>query len=207
MKNTLLLLLLGASFLVTSCAKVYYSPEAATLANQHRIIAVAPPAVSIAAKKDVDREALLEQQRTESRSFQNEMVSWLLRRKQQNRIQVNIQDIETTNVRLTRAGYFDGALLTPGELCDILEVDGIITSNYALSKPMSEGAAIAIGVLVGVWGTTNETTVTMGLHDRSSDTQIWNYNETLSGSVGSSPARLVDNLMQRASRRMPYSKK
>ncbi|MCF8238328.1 MAG: hypothetical protein K9I85_09260 [Saprospiraceae bacterium] len=200
-------LLLGISLLVMSCAKVYYSPESAAMADQHRIIAVAPPTVSIVAKKDVDKEALQEQQRTESRNFQNEMVSWLLRRKQQNKIHVNILDLETTNVKLTRAGYFDGTLLTPGELCDLLEVDGIITSNYALTKPMSEGAALAIGVLVGVWGTTNETTVTMGLHDRASNTQIWNYNQTVSGSVGSSPARLVDNLMQQASRRMPYTKK
>ncbi|MFN8329901.1 MAG: hypothetical protein U0T81_01555 [Saprospiraceae bacterium] len=29
-----------------------------------------------------------------------------------------------------------------------------------MSKPMSDGAAVAIGVIFGAWGTTNETTVT-----------------------------------------------
>jgi hypothetical protein len=41
-------------------------------------------------------------------------------------------------------------------MCQILGVDGILTSNYSLSKPMSEGAAIALGVIAGVWGPTNE---------------------------------------------------
>ncbi|MDX1479890.1 MAG: hypothetical protein R3301_19400, partial [Saprospiraceae bacterium] len=87
----------------------------------------------------------------------------------------------------------------------LLDVDGVITSNFSLSKPMSEGGAAVLGVLTGVWGSTNQTTVTLTIHDRETQKMIWNYNHKMSGSIGSSPATLVDALMRSASKKMPYS--
>jgi len=193
------------SSLASSCARIYYSPEAKTRAMSHRIIAIVPPTVSIAAKKKMDAEAIREQQRTESMNFQREMYSWMLRRTMQNKIFLDVLDVETTNAKLSRAGYFDGTVLTPAEMCEILNVDAIITSNYALTKPMSDGAALALGALVGVWGATNTTVVTMDIHDAMTARSIWNYNHQVQGSVGSTPAQLVDNLMRAASKKMPYT--
>jgi hypothetical protein len=68
---------------------------------------------------------------------------------------------------------------------------------------MSEGAAIAFAVLVGVWGATNEATVSLSIHDQSANKMIWNFDHKLSSSM-STPARLVDALMRQASRKMPY---
>lgn len=70
---------------------------------------------------------------------------------------------------------------------------------------MSDGAAIALGLIGGVWGATNNTTVTLEIHDLETRKLLWNYNHKLSGSVGSSPATLVDNLMRNASNQMPYA--
>jgi hypothetical protein len=95
-----------------------------------------------------------EQQKTESINFQKEMYAWMLKRKMQGKISQEIQEIETTNAKLKKAGYPETPLTT-AELCTTLGVGGIMTSNYSLTKPMSEGAAIAAAVLVGVWGTTN----------------------------------------------------
>jgi hypothetical protein len=205
MKKTTTILLLATLFILSNCAKIYYSPEAKSSASSHQIIAIAPPKVSIAARKKVDAEAMKEQQKTESANFQNEMYSWLLKRKMQNKIHVEILDIQTTNAKLKKAGYFDENPMTPNEICEVLGVDGLITSNYSLSKPMSEGAALAVGLLVGFWGSTNDATVTLELHDRETKKLLWNYNHTVSGGVGSSPAQLVDNLMRHASKKMPYS--
>ncbi len=192
--------------IISSCAKIYNSPEAEARAKTHKIIAIAPPKVSIAASKKVDAEAIKEQQKTESVNFQKEMYSWMVKRKMQNRITVEVMDVETTNAKLKKAGYFDDNAMTPSEMCDALGVDGLMTSSYSLSKPMSEGAAVAVGILVGVWGSTNNTTVSLEIHDRETKKLIWNYNHKASGSVGSSPAQLVDNLMRNASKKMPYSR-
>jgi len=195
--------LIALTFLLQSCAKIFYSPDATSLAMSQRVIAIAPPRVSISARKNIDGNALIEQQKTESVNFQREMYSWMLKRKMQGTINVEIQDVETTNAKLTNADFNNGQILSPDDMCNILGVDGIITSNYSLSKPMSEGAAIASAVLVGFWGATNEATVSLSIHDQSTNKMIWNYNHKLSSSLGT-PARLVDDLMRQASREMPY---
>ena len=202
MKKSVVLLIITILFL-QSCAKVFYTPDARYLAGAQKIIAILPPKVSIAASKKIDAAALIEQQKTESISFQREMYSWMLKRKMQGNIFVDIQDVETTNSRLFNAGFYDGKLLGPSDLCNILGVDGILTSNYSLSKPLSEGAAIALAVFAGWWAPTNEAVASLSIHDSGSEKMIWNYDHRLSSSLGS-PARLVDELMRQASRKMPY---
>jgi hypothetical protein len=146
---------------------------------------------------------LIEQQKTESINIQREMYSWMLKRKMQGTILVDIQDVETTNAKLAAAGFQDTKLLTPADLSKVLNVDGVLTSNYSLSKPMSEGAAIAMAVLVGWWAPTNEAVASLSIHDSGSEKMIWNFDHKMSSSL-SSPARLVDDLMREASRKMPY---
>jgi hypothetical protein len=198
-----LFILIAVTFLLQSCAKIFYSPDAFQLARTQRVIAIAPPKVAIAARKNIDGIALIEQQKTESVNFQREMYSWMLKRKMQGTITVDVQDVETTNAKLAKAGFNNGELLTPTDMCNILGVNGILTSNYSLSKPMSEGAAIAFALVVGIWGATNEATVSLSIHDQSAKKMIWNFDHKLSSSLGS-PARLVDALMRQASREMPY---
>lgn len=196
-------LLVVAALILQSCAKIFYAPDARSLAQNQRIIAIAPPKVSIAARKNVDGAALIEQQKAESVNFQREMYSWMLKRKMQGTISVEIQDVETTIALLSKAGINEGKVFTPDDMCRILGVDGILTSNYSLTKPMSEGAAIALGVIAGVWGPTNEATVSLSIHDSDTNKMIWNYDHKLSSSL-STPAKLVDALMRQASRKMPY---
>ena len=198
-----LILLFGVALLLQSCAKIFYTPDSRALAQNQKIIAIAPPRVSIAARKNVDGNAIIEQQKTESVNFQREMYSWMLKRKMQGSVAVEIQDVETTIALLNKAGINEGKTLTPMDMCQILGVDGIMTSNYSLTKPMSEGAAIAVGVLVGVWGPTNEATVSLSIHDYGTNKMIWNFDHKLSSSLGT-PAKLVDALMRQASRKMPY---
>lgn len=186
-----------------SCARVFYAPDALTIAGYHKTIAIVPPKVSIAARRNVDAEAMKEQQKTESLNIQHEMYFWMMKRKSQGKILVDIQDVDNTNSTLAKAGY-PATALSPAEICQVLGVDGIIASNYSLSKPMSEGAAVALGLLVGVWGATNEVMVTMNIQDAASGNQIWSYNHRYSGGLGSTPAQLVDGLMRNASRKMPY---
>lgn len=190
--------------LLNSCAKVFYSPDAKRLAQNHASLAILPPSVSIAPRRNVDPEAIKEQQKTESLNFQKEIYSWLLKRKMQGKIIPEILDIETTNSKLKKAGYPDNPY-TPSELCNILGVDAIMGSNFSLSKPMSEGAAIAVGIIFGAWGSTNEVIVSMNLQDCENRKLIWNYDHKFSGSIGSSPANLVDGLMRNASKKMPYT--
>lgn len=191
-------------FLLSSCATIYSSEDAIPLARAQKIIAIVPPTVSIAAGKKTDAEAIKEQQRTESLNFQKEIFSWMLKRKMQGKLTQEILDVETTNAKLAQAGYPEKPM-SPSEICAVLGVDGIIGSNFGLTKPMSEGAAIALAVL-GVGGSaTNEVRVNLNIQDCSNKKLIWNYDHKYSGGVGSSPAKLIETLMREASNKMPYS--
>ena len=202
MKKISILLLVATFFVVTSCAKVFYSDDAVSLAHSHQTIAIIPPKVSIAASKNTDAEAIKEQQKTESVNFQNEIYSWMLKRKMQGKFTQEILDVETTNALLASAGYPE-KVMTPAEICSALGVDGIIGSNFGLSKPMSDGAAIALAIL-GTGGATNEVSVSLTINDCAGKKLIWNYSHKYSGGIGSSPSRLVDGIMRSASMKMPY---
>jgi hypothetical protein len=192
-----------ATILLTSCAKIFYSPDAIELAQKQKNIAIIPPTVSIAANRKIDAEAMKEQQKTESINFQKEMYSWMLKRKMQGKITQEIQELETTNALLKKAGYPEKPL-TSSEICLLLGVDGIMTSNYGMSKPMSDGAAVALAVLVGTWGATNQVSVSLSISDCNNKKLIWNYDHKFNGSLGSTPSSLVDGLMRNASKNMPY---
>ncbi len=191
------------ALMLTSCAKIFYSPDAFTIAHSHKTIALLPPTVAITGRKKDNLAAIKEQQKTESVNFHKAMYAWMQKRNMQGKIRVQIQDVETTLAKLKQAGFPEKPL-TPSELCSLLEVDGLISSNYSMTKPISEGAALAAGLLVGAWVATNEVTVSMSIHDGKEKKLIWNFDHKYAGSVGSTPARLVDQLMRNASKKMPY---
>jgi hypothetical protein len=198
-----LTLIVLVAILFSSCAKIFYSPDAYALAHSQRLIAIIPPTVSIAAKKNIEAEAMKEQQKTESINFQKEIYSWMLRRKMQGKISQEIQEVITTNAILKKAGYPENPLTT-AELCEVLGVDGIMTSNFGLSKPISEGAAIAEAFLSDSRSSTNEVHASLSISDHKSNKLIWNYDYKSSGSLGSTPSKLVDDLMKEASLKLPY---
>ena len=139
----------------------------------------------------------------ESKVFQQEIYTYLLKRKSRGQMVINIQDVEETNVAINR-NDLDLSKMTSSEICELLEVDGILSSQFGLSKPMSAGAAIALSLFTGMAGSTNEVTVSLSLKDCSTKSLIWKYDHKYSGGILSSPTSLVENLMRDASRKMPY---
>lgn len=195
------------SLLLSSCAKVYYSPDANMLASAQSKLAILPPKVTINPSKKIFGEQLESMELDQSISIQNELSAWILKRKMQGKITQEIQDVETTNARLKLAGY-PNVPIEPKEMCQILGVDGIISSNFTMSKPMEIGTAIAVSILVGsAFASTNEVITTLKITDCKGEKMIWSYDQKYSGSIGSSPSRLVDALMKNASRKMPYIQK
>lgn len=198
---------LAIMFFLHSCApKIYQVPNAVSIAQDQKIIAILPPSVSIAAKKNVDAESLKEQQKTESINFQKEMYSWLLKRKMQGKLNIEIQDTEITNALLNRYSIDELRAMTPIEIGKITNTDGIVKSNFSISNPMSTGGAIALAVFTGVLGSTDNTIVDLSLYDIKSEKMIWNYNHKASGSF-TNAGKLVDQLMKNASKKFPHIQK
>ena len=112
-------------------------------------------------------------------------------------------------IRSIKAGiaYADLRTKSRKELAQLLGVDAVISSNVRMDKPMSDGAALAVGAVFGVWGSTNKANTTINIHEGSTGNLMWKYQYQAEGSVGSSPDNLVDALMRNASRNFPYNGK
>lgn len=127
----ILFIIICASLWITSCApKIYQDVNAVSIAQTHKTIAILPPLVAISAKKNVDAESLKEQQRTEAINFQKEMYSWLLKRKSQGKLKVEIQDVEVTNAMLRKIDVDKLLTMTPVEMGQLLKADAVVKSNF-----------------------------------------------------------------------------
>lgn len=197
-------LFLFFAMMFTSCARVYEAPTAAATAAAHSVIAIAPPFVTIQGRPNDNPNELRAAEEADTYTFQQELYSWMLRRKGQGRFSgVDIMAPEVVNAKLSQAGYsiYDRNL-TPGEMADLLGVDAVITARFNTDKPMSEGVALALGLILDTWNATHRTSVNLSIHDPYNGL-MWNYDWTNSGSF-TSPERLVSQMMRNASRRMPY---
>jgi hypothetical protein len=191
---------------LSACGPVIYmAPDAYQRTSKHQLIAILPPKITLRAQKNVTADAMAQQIKTESLNFQNEMYKSLLRRKSRGEIFVDFMDVEEANAIIQR--NFPDGVYTNSEVCKALGVDGTLSAQFGLSKPMSQGAAIATLVLFGAGGATNEVTVNLSIKDCTDNTMFWNYDWRYSGGLGTSPEDLVEALMRNASRKMPYNRK
>lgn len=196
-----------------SQTNLYENPSFNTIASSHEIIAVVPFKTQVKLRpkqmKDMTDEQLNRLEKSEGESIQTAMYSWFLKRKKRGKLQdLKVQDPKTTNALLGKKGigYDNINDYTPMELAEILGVDAVISGDYETNKPMSEGASVALGILIGFWGTTNTAIVNMSIHNAIDGELLWNYNKKVRGSIGSSPEDLINILMRKASRRMAYTK-
>ena len=138
----------------------------------------------------------------ESISLHQAMYDWMQKRIEQGKLRINILDIETMQVKLENAGFNGGKTFTPEEMCNILGVDGVIISDYALKRPMTKNQAIAIGASINIWLPNTRAKVTMSAFDLRENKTIWNYDRKLSCLCSSD--EFANQLMRPASKKMPY---
>ncbi len=204
--------MLFLAVLCTSCGpSIYLANDFRTYAPTHKVVAILPASVTIGMRPNQARNTTAEQMRTlqqqTSLDFQARIYAWLLRRKQQSQYTVDFQDVALTNSLLRKANLSDEDMrtLAPQELAKVLGVDAILTTSVRTTKPMSDGAAVAVGLLVGAWGATNQANITVDIHEASAGKLLWKYDFVAAGSVGSSAEGMVNALMRNASRKFPYT--
>ena len=157
------------SNLILSQTNLFEHPEFDEIAKNHKIIGIIPFKTSISLRpkqmKDITPEQLERMEKSEGESIQSAMYSWFLKRKKRGKLSVNIQNPATTNAKLKKAGitFENYETFTPDELAKILEIDSIIMGTFETNKPMSEGAFVALGLLIGFWGTTNTATINLSI--------------------------------------------
>lgn len=205
-------LLMGVLFLFNLSAiaqtNLYQHPEFEQKTADHKMIAILPFDANVSLRpkqmKEVSQEQLADLEKSEGLSVQSAMYSWFLKRKKRGDLLVEIQDTKRTNVLLSQNNVNLKAI-TSEQLAEILGVDAVITGTFETDKPMSDGASIALGLLVGFWGSTNAATINMSVNNAADGELLWNYNKRVAGSLGSNTDMLINKLMRKASRRLGYT--
>ena len=190
--------------------EIYVNPQFNELASGHKKLAILPFKTIIKLRpkqmEQMSPEQLAQLQKDEGLAVQSALHTYFLKRQDQHNLKMSFQDINTTNAQLAKHNIDQQELekLTPKELADILEVDAIITGILSTDKPMSEGASAALGILVGIYGPTNSGKCTININDAVTGDLLWKYEKTLSRSLGSDPNTVINTMMRKASRQLPY---
>lgn len=212
MKRTLTILSLLITTALFSQTKLYVHPNADTYVANTKTIAILPMKVQVKLRpkelKDFTAEQIIEMGKNESLDIQKGMYTWFLTRKKRGTLLVEVQNPTRTNAILKKNGIdihsYDEYL--PSELGKILGVETIITGSYETSKPMSNGAAIGLAVLTGGMFATNSATMNMDFMSTTDDELVVNYLKKINGTLGTDAQDLINVLMRKVSRRIPYTK-
>jgi hypothetical protein len=204
--------LLGLVIMLASCGpRIYTSTEFNSALAKHKTVAILPADVTMQLRPNQQKgltQAQVEDMVTKTGfDIQEKMYGWFLRRSDRFNYTVKFQDVTRTNSLLKTAGikYEDLRTVDRTELAKILGVDAVLQNRAIMEKPISEGVAIAAGVVFGVWGNTNNVRTNIDIHDGRSGDLLWKYEYEVAGSVGTSVTRLVDAQLRNASRKFPYS--
>lgn len=195
-----------------SQTNLYENPNFDQITKDHKIIAIMPFKATVKLRpkemKDMSVEQMHRLEVAEGENIQYAMYAWFLRRQENGKLTVKVQDPSTTNALLKQNGisYDNMAEYTPADYARILGVDAVISGKFETTKPMSEGATVALALLVGFYGSTNKAVLNLFIHNGSDGELLVNYNKAVSGSIGSSTEDLINTLMRKASRRISYSK-
>ena len=189
---------------------IYTHPDFDQLAKDHQTLAIIPFDADVKLRpkqmKEMSSEDIARMEEQEGEAVQDAMYSYFLKRKSKHEFSVEFQNTTRTNALLAKNGitYENMGEYTTEDLAKMLEVDGIVSGRLVTSKPISEGGAIALGVLTGISMPTNSGKVAIDINDGATGELLWKYEKALSRDLGSDTNQIINALMRKASRKFPY---
>ncbi len=189
--------------------QIFESPKLKETIAKHKVVAILPFEAGISYKrppKNFDPAVNKEEEKKLSRDLQNEMFTFLLRKKE--KYTVNFQDPDKTNTLLRKAGLFDKIDETGiDSLAKLLGVDAVIKCSYSYEKTSSEGGAIVKTILFGGIGAkTGSGKLVMQIKNGVDGELLWRFSKDMNDGVFSSASELMDRMMRKVSRNFPYEK-
>ena len=194
-----------------SQTKLYVHPDGDNYALNTETIAILPLRTQVKLRpkelKDFTPEQIVQMGKDEALDIQKGMHTWFLKRTQRGQLNAKIQSPNQTNALLRKAGIdiHDLDLYTAQELGEILSVDCIIMGSFETSKPMSGAASLGLALLTGGFGATSSATCNMDFYDTRDGELVVNYLKGVKGSLGSNSQDLINILMRKVTRRIPYT--
>jgi len=190
--------------------QIFESPNLGTAISKHKLVAILPYTATITYRrppKNFDEAQHQAEQKSLGTSLQNEMYTFLLRKK--SNYTVDFQDVDKTNALLKKAGIYEKLdEITADTIARILGVDAVIKGTYSYQKTSSEGGAIAKAVLFGgAAAKTASGLLVMQIKNGTDGELLWRFSKSMDEAVFSSASQLMERMMRKVSRNFPYEKK
>jgi len=211
------LLVLIVCFYFTSLAfaqfegakQIFESPKLASEIATHKTVAIVPFTTKITYRKqpkNFNAEANRDQEMTMSKSIQNSLYTFLLRKADD--YSVSFQDVNKTNILLKKAGMSDKLdEYTQDEIAKALGVDAILGGTFQTEQTKSEGAAIASAIVFGgLGGKTGTGSLTLTIYNGSDGELLYRFFKTMDDNLTTSTDDLIERMMRKVSRQFPYQK-
>lgn len=203
-------ILLAFTFLLTSCAsKIYESPNLQTAIATHKTVAILPCYATLKLRTN-DGEKIPSGQHADMEQkigyeIQESIYNWFRNGKEHSNT-VSIEDIQATNAKINSAkiSYFTMQAMDRKDLAKILGVDAIIDTRLLTGKQISENRAEVNVTMTGFSGNTKETTITMKIYDGATGTLLWKYTFRTDDNKGSYTQDLIDKMLRKAEKKLPY---
>lgn len=208
MKKIVFIFVLLTAALVSAQKNIYENTRFDEFTEDHEMLAIVPFIAHLELKKAVDNDELKVLAQREGYAVQNALETYFSKRKKRKKFNVDFQNIRNTNAILAQngIGYNNIDTFTTQELCDILEVDGIISGNLNLNILLSEGVPTDFSLLDYFSGDANYGRIGVKISDGETGKLLWKYENEITKKTGKNTTELIDKMMKTASRKFPYDK-
>jgi len=208
MKKIVFAFVLFVSTLATAQKNIYESIKFDEYTEDHEVLAIIPFIAHLELKKAVDRDELRILAEKEGYAVQNALETYFSKRKKRKKFNVDFQNIMNTNAILAQnnINYENIDTYTTQELCEILDVDGIISGNLNLNILLSKGVPTDFSILDYFSGNANYGRIGVKISDGETGKLLWKYENEISKKTGKNTTELIDKMMKTASRKFPYDR-
>ena len=208
MKKILIFLCVSFLLIINGCSMptVYLAPSGQQIANQHEILGIVLPSITIKKGRKKNPKELLKQQVKIGEEFQEEIYEYFLKRKSRSQMVIDVQNIDSTNIILSK-NQINLSETTTDILCELLNVDAVIYSEFVVPKSQSFFTSLLSSMIYDSYSPDTEINMSLSIKDCNEKTLIWKYDdEESAGIIFSSQKWIVKSLLKNATREMPYYK-
>ncbi|MEE9364734.1 MAG: hypothetical protein V3U92_19205 [Cellulophaga sp.] len=187
---------------------IYEHSNFDAISSNHKVLAIIPFITNLELKKDISPEELRNLEKKEGYAVQEAFETYFSNRKKKKKFSVEFQNVQNTNALLAKhqITYENIDIHTIKELCNILNVDGIISGNLNLNILLSKGENTSFSFMDYISGQANYGRIGVKISDKSTGKLLWKFEKVITKKTGKDTNLLIDLMMKQTARKFPYDK-
>ncbi|RDC63555.1 hypothetical protein [Adhaeribacter pallidiroseus] len=195
-------------FLSESSKQIFTSPQLPKQIRTHQTVAILPVEAKITyAKlpKNFNAKVHQEQEARLGQNIQKSLYTYFARRVKS--YSVTFQDVDKTNALLEQAGMYGNLKnFTPDQMAQALGVDAVLNGKFDLEQTQADGSAFVTAVMRRDYvGKTGLGSLTLMLYHGQNGELLWRFFKIVDDDFTAANKELVERLMRKVSRNLPYS--